>query len=106
MSSQLIATIYEKTKNFHDPISNKPYDQNNSNISITCNNGHANIAISVSPENKAKYIDLTNKLKEALQKIPDLLSINVILTSDNNTKPSEVNRKFLNPAKNIIANHV
>jgi len=103
MSSQLIATIYEKTKNFHDPISNKPYDQNNSNISITCNNGHANIAISVSPENKAKYIDLTNKLKEALQKIPDLLSINVILTSDNNTKPSEVNRKFLNPAKNIIA---
>ena len=68
MSEQLITIIYEKLKNFHDPISNKALDRNNLALNIACKDGHANISLNINPKNESKYnnlsIDLNNTLKE------------------------------------------
>ena len=100
MSSDLIAIIYQKIKNFYDPVSNKAFDSKNNDLIITCKDGHANITININPDKKALYSDLSKKLKDNLKNIPHLLSINIILTSENITKtPNDNRNKFINPAK-------
>jgi len=104
MSRELISIIYEKIKKFNDPVSNKPFDPNNTDLSIVCKEGKANIAININPNNETKYQDLRKKLEDALKDVPNLLSVNVVLTSDNKPKLEDDKRsKFQNPAKKIIA---
>ena len=104
MNSDLISIIYEITKKFRDPISNKTFDRNNEDVKISHKDGHINIAIIINPNNRSKYDDLSIKLKESLKKVPDLLSVNIILTSEKKTESNNnEHTKFQNPAKNIIA---
>ena len=45
MSDQLISNIYNKLKDFIDPVSNKALNRDNLSLSIICKDGHANITI-------------------------------------------------------------
>ena len=82
MSEQLLANIYTKLKNFNEPVSNKPLDQHNSNLSVVCKNGHVNIALNIDPKEKDEYENLSTQIKDSLKDISQLLSVNVILTSE------------------------
>ena len=104
MSDKLIASIYEITKNYRDPVSNIPLNKSNSNLSIVCKDGHANISLNINQQDKEKYIDLNKNLKNALSHINDLLSINIIFTSEKKTSSeSKEHYRFHIGAKNIIA---
>ena len=105
MSEQLITIIYQKLENLSDPVSNKPLNKNNSDLAVIFKNGHLNITINITSENHPKYKDLENKIKGSLTEIKDLLSINVVFTSEKTSqsnKNQESNRFKIN-AKNIIA---
>ena len=104
MSEKLITSIYEITKNYYDPISNIPLNENNSNLSIICKDGHANISLNINQQDQEKYSDLSKNLKNALSNINDLLSVNIIFTSEKNADPESKERyRFQISAKNIIA---
>ena len=104
MSEQLISTIFEKLKNFHDPISNKPLDRNNLALNIVCKDGHANISLNIDPKNEYKYKDLSIDLNNALKEIRGLLSVNIVFTAEKNTTiQNKEKRRFQINAKNIIA---
>ena len=107
MSEQLLANIYTKLKNFNEPVSNKPLDQHNSNLSVVCKNGHVNIALNIDPKEKDEYENLSTQIKDSLKDISQLLSVNVVLTSEkvtnniNSPKKENTNPKI--NAKKIIA---
>ena len=108
MSEQLISIIHDKLQNFDDPISKKPLNQNNPDINVVCKDGHCNISININPVNKEKYSDLAKNLKDELNNIESLLSINIIFTSEknnpNNTNATkDVDYRFKVKSKNIIA---
>jgi len=104
MSEQLISTIFEKLKNFHDPISNKALDRNNLALNIVCKDGHANISLNIDPKNEYKYKDLSIDLNNALKEIRGLLSVNIVFTAEKNTTiQNKEKRRFQINAKNIIA---
>jgi ATP-binding protein involved in chromosome partitioning len=104
MSEQLITSIYEKLKNFNDPISNKPLNSKNSDIDIICKDGHANITLNINPEEESKYNELSVNLNNTLKDIRGLLSVNIVFTAEKypNTQKEE-KKRFQIQAKNIIA---
>ena len=104
MSDKLITSIYEITKNYYDPVSNIPLNKSNSNLSIICKDGRANISLNIHDQDKEKYIDLSKNLKNALRSINDLLSVNIIFTSEKSTDTqTKEHYRFQINAKNIIA---
>lgn len=104
MTEQLIALIYEKLKKFHDPISNKPLNEDNSDIKIVCKDGHAHIALVINPKEESKYSVLSTNLNDTLKDITGLLSINIVFTAEkNSTSKKNENKRFQIDAKNIIA---
>ena len=104
MSDELIRSIYEKLKDFQDPISNKSYDQNNPNINLIFKNGHITITILIDPNQKAKYEEISENIKKSLTNIKELLSTSIILTSETNPNANQNKRdQFRINAKNIIA---
>ena len=108
MSEQLIKQIYEKLEGFKDPISNKSLNKENSDVNVICKNGHSNITLNIDTKNKTQYDELSLRVKNDLKSIKDLLSINVVLTSEtdkSSVSPNtdEKNTRFKIQAKNIIA---
>ena len=104
MSDQLITNIYNKLKDFSDPISNKAYNRDNEALEVICKDGHANITLNIDPTKESQYNKLRINLNEALKDIDGLLSINVIFTAEKNSKdPKDEKRRFQINAKNIIA---
>jgi len=104
MSEELITKIYQITKKFSDPLLNQPLDKDNINLNLICKNKHANLSITINPNNQNKHQELSNELKKALKGIKELLSVNIIFTAEKTlSKPSDDKRKFKSPAKNIIA---
>jgi ATP-binding protein involved in chromosome partitioning len=78
--------------------------ENNSNLSIICKDGHANISLNINQQDQEKYTDLSKNLKNALSNINALLSVNIIFTSEKTTDPeSKEHYRFQISAKNIIA---
>ena len=104
MSEKLITNIYEKLQNFKDPFSNKPFDKSNTNLNIVLKDGHLNLTLNINPSYKAKYDELGINIKESLKNIKELLSVNIVFTSEKPSNPetSDTNR-FKIKAKNIIA---
>ena len=47
MSSKIFQTIINFTKNYKDPESNSPFDENNSKIQIVEKNGNVNISLTI-----------------------------------------------------------
>jgi ATP-binding protein involved in chromosome partitioning len=110
MSDKLITLIYEKIENFHDPVSKKALNAKNDDLNVICKDGHANITININTDYKDKYNDLTTNIKNILKEIEELLSTNIVLTSEKTpgTNPTsdnklDVNKTFKVQAKNIIA---
>ena len=104
MNDKLIASIYQVIKDFRDPITNSHLDENNKNINVVCKNESVNITINIDSKYEEKYSDLIIKLKKTVQKIKNILSVNVVLTSEK-TPETDINheKRFKINAKNIIA---
>ncbi len=104
MSNKLISSIYEITEKFEDPVSKKPLDQKNSDINIICKEGHANITININSNNIEKYETISDKIKISLQQIRELLSVNIVFTSEKNSESSNNEKSRFNiNANQIIA---
>ena len=102
MPDKLVTNIYEVIKNFKDPITNIKLDQNNKNINIVCNDGNANISLDIDPRFQKKYQNLIIALKNSIQNIENITSVNVILTSEKVSKTGPAKRFKINADK-IIA---
>lgn len=104
MSEKLIKLIYEKIEDLNDPVSNKPLNTENNDISIVCKDGNANIAININPKDKNKYDGLILNIKKKLKDVNDLLSTNIVFTSEKTIETEKDEKKrFKVQARNIIA---
>ena len=104
MSDKILQSIFEFTKNYQDPESNRPFDEKNPKIQIVEKNGNVNLSLSVSHQYIEKYKELGNLFKENLSKVDGVISINIALTSEK--RPSDSNSskaRFEIDASNIIA---
>ena len=82
MTDKLVASIYEIVKNFKDPVKNIRLDQDNNDINIVCKNGNVNISLEINPNFQKQYQNLIIDLKNSVQNIDNILSVNVVLTSE------------------------
>jgi len=104
MSDELVSTIYNLLSKFKDPVSETFFNKNNQNITILSRNGNINITINIDPKFQTKYENLIIKIKESVQKIQEVNSVNVILTSEKQlNKESNTQSSFRVDANNIIA---
>ena len=104
MSDKILQSIFEFLKNFRDPMNNNPFDQQNPNIQIVEKNGNVNVSMSVSKEYLNEYEKLADIIKQGLEKLEGILSVNVALTSEHQVSSSDKNQsRFQIDAKNIIA---
>lgn len=105
MSEHLLTIIYNKMELFRDPVSNKPLDQKNNDLNLVLKDGHLNISINIDGTKNEEYNKLTDIIKSSLNEINDLLSVNVVYTSEKKSdpKPETQEKRLKVNAKNIIA---
>ncbi len=104
MTDKLVASIYEVTKSFKDPVTNIKLNQDNKNINIVCKDGKAFISLNINSKFQNQYQNLIVDLKNSIQKLDDILSVNVILTSEKlNEQDNKQDWRFKIKSKNIIA---
>ena len=109
MSDQLITLIFEKLVYFQDPITKKQLNKENNDLNVICKDGHVNISLNIDSVKIDQYKSLSINIKNNLEKIEGLLSINVVFTSEKKPQNSQDNQKpikekrFEIDAKNIIA---
>ena len=104
MTDKLVASIYEVTKSFKDPVTNIKLNQDNKNINIVCKDGKAFISLNIDSKFQNQYQNLIVDLKNSIQKLDDILSVNVTLTSEKlNEQDSKQYWRFKIKSKNIIA---
>ncbi len=104
MSDKILQSINEFLKNIRDPLNKNPLDQQNPNIQIVEKNGNVNVSMSVSKEYLNEYEKLADIIKQGLEKLEGILSVNVALTSENKASSSVKNQsRFQIDAQNIIA---
>ena len=82
MSEQILKLIYDFTKNYNDPSSKSALDENNKNLSIVIKNGNINLTLTIDPDQKNNYDELVKILKTNIAKIKDVLTVNIVLTSE------------------------
>ena len=102
MSDEILSLIYTFSRKFNDPNTNLAFEAKNKNISVVIKNGNVNLALSISGKDDESYKDISRLLRKNIEQIPGVLSVNIILTSNANTK-NETEKKFQIDAKNIIA---
>ena len=104
MTDKLVASIYEVTKSFKDPVTNIKLNQDNKNINIVCKDGKAFISLNINSKFQNQYQNLIVDLKNSIQKLDDILSVNVTLTSEKlNEQDNKQDWRFKIKSKNIIA---
>ena len=104
MTDKLVASIYEVTKSFKDPVTNIKLNQDNKNINIVCKDGKAFISLNIDSKFQNQYQNLIVDLKNSIQKLDDILSVNVTLTSEKlNEQDNKQAWRFKIKSKNIIA---
>ena len=104
MSDQLLSKIYKKLENFSDPISNLPLNRLNKDINVVIKDGNVNITININASYQAKYEKINIDIKESLKDVEEILSINIVFTSEKTPNVNNVNEnRFKVDAKNIIA---
>ena len=104
MTDKLVTSIYEITKNFKDPVTNIKLNQDNKNINIVCKDGKAFISLNIDSKFQNQYQNLIVDLKNSIQKLDNILSVNVILTSEKlNEQDNKQDWRFKIKSKNIIA---
>ena len=102
MTEQLITTIYEKLKNFNDPVSNKALNRTNRDLNIVCKDGHANITLNINPKEEVKYNKLSIDLNNTLKEIDGLLSINIVFTAEKNLIPKQKKKDVFKYKQKIL----
>ena len=104
MTDKLVDSIYEVTKNFIDPVTNLYLNLTNNNINIVCKDGNVNISLNIDSRFKEKYQDLIVDLKKTIQKLENIVSVNIILTSEKISETlTDSEKRFKINSKNIIA---
>ena len=104
MSEQILKLIYDFTKNYNDPSSKIALDENNKNLSIVIKNGNINLTLTIDPSQKNNYDELVNIFKTNIAKIKDVVSVNVVLTSEKSSSHLNQEKKRFNiNTNNIIA---
>jgi len=104
MSDNISNLIFKVTEKYQDPISGKSFNQDNPNISVVIKDAHVQISININQPQSPKYDELIVKMKEEIQLIEDVLSINIILTSEKKSNESiQTEKRFKIDAKKIIA---
>ena len=101
MSDNILSLIYTFSKKFSDPKTKLLFEPKNQNISAIINHGNVNIFLKVNDENIDEYRDIVRLLKQNVESIPGVLSVNIALTSEKTTKNQ--GNKFSIDANNIIA---
>ena len=104
MSGKIFKTITNFTKNYNDPESNLPFDENNTKIQIVEKNGNVNVSLTINDKYLEQYNKIAELFKEGLSKLEGVLSVNVALTSENQLSSGQQNEsRFKINATNIIA---
>ena len=104
MTDKLVTSVYEVTKSFKDPVTNIKLNQDNKNINIVCKDGKAFISLNIDSKFQNQYQNLIVDLKNSIQKLDNILSANVILTSEKlNEQDNKQDWRFKIKSKNIIA---
>ena len=101
MSDKILSLIYTFSKKFSDPVTNLQFEPQNNNISAIVKDGNVNIFLQVTGNETNIYKDILKLLKNNIEQIPGVLSVNIALTSNKNAKKPQ--KKFKIDAKNIIA---
>ncbi len=101
MSDKILSSIYAFSKEFSDPSTNLAFDPQNNNISAIIKGGNVNVFLQVRGEKTSDYKNILKELKNNIQQIPEVLSVNIALTSEKNEDKQE--KKFKIDSKNIIA---
>jgi len=104
MSGKIFKTITNFTKNYNDPESNLPFDDNNTKIQIVEKNGNVNISLTINDKYLEQYNKIAELFKDGLSKLEGVLSVNVALTSESQLSSDQQNEsRFKINATNIIA---
>ena len=104
MSGKIFKTITNFTKNYNDPESNLPFDENNTKIQIVEKNGNVNVSLTINDKYLEQYNKIAELFKEGLSKLEGVLSVNVALTSESQLSSGQQNEsRFKINATNIIA---
>jgi len=98
MSEDIKRKIHSILAKYRDPVSNKYFNSEDPSININLENNHLNITIEINPSKAEHYEKLKDTITQDLKKIDDILSINIILTSEKN---NHLNKK---PLKNFTIN--
>ena len=105
MSDEILSLIYTFSKKFSDPETNLSFDPKNQNISAVVKEGNVNISLLVKGQKEDLYLNIARLLKNNVEQISGILSVNVIINSDvESTKTNNNdNKRFKIDAKNIVA---
>ena len=105
MSDEILSLIYTFSKKFSDPETNLSFDPKNQNISAVVKEGNVNISLHVKGQKEDLYLNIARLLKNNVEQISEVLSVNVIINSDvESTKTNNNdNKRFKIDAKNIVA---
>ena len=105
MSDEILSLIYTFSKKFSDPETNLRFDPKNQNISAVVKDGNVNISLLVKGQKEDLYLNIARLLKNNVEQISGVLSVNVIINSDiEDTKTNNNdNKRFKIDAKNIVA---
>lgn len=104
MSEDIKKKIYNIIEKYKDPVTNKYFNSEDTNINIAHKNGNLNISIEIDPSQADQYIQLKDKIKDDLKKIETILSVNIFLTSETITnQKKKSDRRFKIDANQIIA---
>ena len=105
MSDEILSLIYTFSKKFSDPETNLSFDPKNQNISAIVKEGNVNISLLVKGQKEDLYINIARLLKNNVEQISGVLSVNVIINSDRNSNKTNISneKRFKIDAKNIVA---
>ena len=105
MSDEILSLIYTFSKKFSDPETNLTFDPKNQNISAVIKEGNVNISLLVKGQKEDLYTNTARLLKNSVEQISGVVSVNVIINSDRNSNKTNVSdeKRFKIDAKNIVA---
>lgn len=101
MSDQILSSIYNFSKKYVDPISKLTFELKNNNIAAVVKDGNVNVTLQITGKNDAEYVTISKDLKKNIEEIPEVLSVNIILTNDKRDESAE--KRFKIDSKQIIA---
>ena len=105
MSDEILSLIYTFSKKFSDPETNLTFEPKNQNISAIVKEGNVNISLLVKGQKEDLYTNIARLLKNNVEQISGVLSVNVIINSDQNSNKTNTSdeKRFKIKAKNIVA---